>query len=184
MVRKIFRVISWSLLVLTVISILLVLRKPSAPTVATSMEAAKSFDQKLGQLDEAHQHGAQQEVRITEVELNSKLQESVQGAVGGPVTLSAATIHLEGEKLLGTFTVNVSGKDIYLTIGGTLGVTGRTLEFKPTDVKMGSLPVPVTVIESALRERLDSPEMRERMKLPDNIKNVRIENGELVLQTQ
>lgn len=187
MAKKIYRVITWSLLILTLVSIVLVLRKPSFHPVETSADAAKSFDQKLGQLEEAHQQGSQREIRITESELNSKLQESMQdasAAPGGPAALKAATVHLEADRLVGMFTVNVSGKDVYVTLGGKLGVSNRALQFTPTELQMGSLPVPLAMVESTLRDRLNAPELRERMKLPDSIKDIRIENGELVLRSQ
>lgn len=184
---KIYRIISWSLLILTLLSILLALRKPSVVPVEVSPQAAKSFDEKIAQVEQAHQQGTPQETRITETELNSKLQQGLQEAslaAGGPAALKAATIHLESDKLVGTFTVNVSGKDVYVTLGGRLGVHDRALQFTPTEMKMGSLPVPLAAVESTLREKLNSPEMRDRMKLPDSIKDIRIENGELVLQSQ
>lgn len=187
MARKIYRVISWSLLILTLVSILLALRKPSVVPVEVSPQAANSFDEKLAQLEEAHQQGAPQEIRITEAELNSKLQQGMQEASmapGGATALKAATIHLESDKLVGTFTVSVSGKDVYVTLGGNLAVQNGALQFTPTEMKMGSLPVPISAVESTLREKLNSPEMRDRMKLPDSIKDIRIENGELVLQSK
>jgi len=187
MTKKIYRIISWSLLILFLISILLILRKPSVAPVPTSPEAGKSFDQKIQELQTAHQQGTPKEIRITESELNAKLQEGMQeasAAPSGPAALKAATIHLEGDKFVGTFTVNVSGKDIYVTLGGKLGVSNGTLQLTPTEVRMGSLPVPISVVESTLRDKLNSPTMRDRMKLPDSIKDVRIENGELVLQSQ
>lgn len=187
MVKKVYRIISLGLLALAVVSIFLILRKPSVPPVESSPEAAKAFHEKINELKQAHQEGTPKEIRITEAELNSKLQESLRGAPaseGGPATLREATVHLEGDKFLGTFTMNVSGKDVYVTLGGSLGVASRRLEFRPTEVHMGSLPVPLAMVESTLRERLNSPEMQERMNLPDSIKDVRIENGELVLQTQ
>ncbi len=186
MAKKIYSIVSWSLLVLTLICFFLVLRKPSLPTIEVSMEAANSFDQKLSQLREAHRHGAPQEIRITEAELNSKLQESLQNreASGGPATLKAAAIHLQGDRLQGVFTVNVRGIDLYVTLGANLAASNGSLEFKPTDVRMGRLPVPLVLVKYTLRGRLTSPEMRERMRLPNSVKDVRIENGELVLQTQ
>jgi uncharacterized protein YpmS len=187
MAKKIYRIISWTLLILTLLSILLVLRKPSIPKIETSPEAAKAFDEKLAQVEQAHQQGTPKEIRITETELNSKLQQSFEGATAAPgasVALETATVHLEADKFVGTFTVNVSGKDLYVTLGGKVGVNNRALQFTPTEVKMGSLPVPLAAVESTLRKRLNAPEFRERMTLPDSIRDVRIENGELVLQTQ
>jgi uncharacterized protein YpmS len=186
MARKIYRLISWSLLILTLVSILLILRKPSVVPVETSPQAAKSFDEKLAQLARAHQQGAPQEIRITETELNSKLQQGVQEASGGAAGatgLNAAAIHLESDELVGTFTVSVAGKDVYVTLGGKLAVQNKVLQFTPTQMKMGSLPVPISVVESTLRKKFNSPEMRDRMKLPDFVKDIRIENGELVLQS-
>jgi hypothetical protein len=185
--KKIYRIISWILLIQTILSILLVLRKPSAPQVATSPEAAKSFDAKLQDLVTAHQQGTPKEVRISETELNSKLQESMQGAPAppsGPAKLEAATVHLDGDKLAGIFTVNISGKDIYVTLGGKLGVMNHTIQFTPTEVGLGSMPVPVAFVGPALRDKLNSPEFRNQMQLPESIKDVRIENGELVIQSQ
>lgn len=183
MAKKIYRIVSWSLLILTVLSILLMLRKPSAPPVESSPQAAKSFDEKLAQVEQAGPQGTTQEVHITEAELNSKLQESLQGAATapGPAALQSASIHLEGDRLIGTFTVKVSGKDLYLTLGGTLGAVNGQLQFTPTEIKLGSMPVPVSAVQSTLREKLDTPEMRDRLKLPDSIKDIRIENGELVI---
>ncbi len=186
MAKKIYGIVSWSLLVVAFVCIFLVLRKPSLPPVEATAEAARSFDQKLSQLREAHRHGAPQEIRITEAELNSKLQESLQSreASGGPATLKAAAIYLQGDRLQGVFTVNVRVIDVYVTLGANLAASNGTLEFTPTDIRMGSLSVPLAVVKHTLRERLDSAEMRERMKLPESIKDVRIENGELVLRTQ
>jgi uncharacterized protein YpmS len=183
MARKIYRIASWSLLILTVLSILLMLRKPSVPPVVSSPQAAKSFDEKIAQVGQAGPQGVPQEVHITEAELNSKLQESLQGAptAPGPAALESASIHLEGDRMIGTFTVKVSGKDLYLTLGGTLGAVNGQLQFTPTEVKVGSLPLPVSAVESTLREKLDSPGMHDRLKLPDSIKDIRIENGDLVV---
>jgi len=185
MAKKAYRVFSWSLLALTLISVLLTLRRPSLPPAETSAEAAKSFDQKLGELAQAHAAGTPSEVHITAVELNSKLAEGLSGAAAeGPASLKTATVQLSGDRLAATFLVNLRGIDVCLTLGGHLAATNGSIEFHPTDVKLGSLPVPVALVQSTLRDRLGSPEARERLKLPEFIKDVRIENGELVIQGQ
>lgn len=180
MAKRIYRIISWGLLALTVVSLLLVLRKPSFPTVEASPEAARSFDQKISLLSAPPTGGAPREIRLTEAELNSKLQENLSPpAAGGLATLKSATVHLEGDQLFALFTVEVSGKEVYLTVGGKLGVNHGAVEFTPTDIKMGSLPVPVTLVGPTLRDRLRA--MRDQMQLPASVQDVRIENGELVL---
>lgn len=186
MARKIYRTISWFLLLLCLISILLVLRRPASTRVEVSSEAAKSFDEKIAELERARQERAPREIHITETELNSKLQESLQAppSVSSPIAVKGATVHLDGSELVGTFTVNISGKDVYVTIGGTLGASNGQMQFTPVEVKMGSLPIPVSAVRYKLREKLDSPEMRDRLKLPESVKDIRVENGEIVLETQ
>jgi hypothetical protein len=71
-----------------------------------------------------------------------------------------------------------------LTVGGTLRAVNGQLQFTPRQLKLGSLPIPVFTVQSALRAKLDSPEVRDRLRLPESMQDVRIENGELVLQAK
>jgi 23S rRNA pseudoU1915 N3-methylase RlmH len=187
MARRIYLVVSWGLVILTLISILLVMRRPSQLPVQTTAEAAKSFDRKLQEAESKSEQGVRKEVRISETELNSKLAESIQGAArmpSGSVGLKAAAVHLEGDTFAGVFTVHVSGTDVYVTLGGKLGTNDHELQFTATEMKMGSLPVPLFLVESVLRKKLNSPEMRDQLKLPESITEVRIEDSELVIQSK
>lgn len=187
MVKKISFIVSVALLVLSVVQVILILRKPSMREIPTSKEASESFDRKFAQVAAAHQQGESKEIRITEAELNSKLQEELEGAPAegqGPNPLRGVVVHLEGDRVEPTLIVDVKGWDLYITLTGTLALNDHSLVFNPTGLRMGSHPVPMFLIESKLRERFDSPDMRERMKLPETIKDVRIENGEVVLVTQ
>jgi hypothetical protein len=184
MAGKIYRIASLGLLLFCLISVLLVLRRPALPQVEVSAEAARSFDEKIAEINQPRQERAPGEIHLTESELNSKLQESLQApvSVSSPIALRGATVHLKGNELVGIFTVNISGKDVYVTIGGTLGGSNGLLQFTPLEVKMGSLPIPVSAVKYKLREKLDSPEMRDRMKLPELVKDIRVENSEVVIQ--
>jgi 23S rRNA pseudoU1915 N3-methylase RlmH len=187
MARKIYLVVSWGFVILTLISIFLVLRKPSQFPVQTTPEAAKSFDRKLQEVESKSEQGVRKEVRISETELNSKLVESIQGAAGmpsGPAALKAAEVHLKGDTFASVLTVHVGGRDVYVTLGGKLGTNNHELQFSATEVNMGSLPVPLSLVEPVLRKKLNSPEMRDQLKLPESIAEVRIEDGELVIQSK
>jgi hypothetical protein len=180
MAKRIYQIISWGMLALAVVSILLVLRKPSFPVAEASPEAARSFDQKLSLLGAPPTGGAPREIRLTEAELNSKFQENLSlPAASGLLTLKSATVHLEEDKLFTLLAVEVIGKEIYLTLGGKLVVNDGAVEFSPTDIKMGSLPVSATLVGPVLRNRLHA--MRDQMQLPPSVQDVRIENSELVL---
>lgn len=184
MARNIYKIISWALLIATVLSIVLALRRPRMKPVEVSAAAAKSFDEKLAQIDQPSPPGAPpKEIHISETELNSKLQQSLDAPpqVDQTVHMKAAEVHLEGDLAIATFTVSVEGKDVYVTLGGKIGAENGQLQFDPTEVKIGSMPLPASIMSAALREKLNSPAMRDQMRLPDNIKDVRIENGELLL---
>ena len=185
MAKKISKIISWVLLVLTILSIGLMLRRPGGAKPAVDPEAARSFDEKLGELATAHERGSPSKVRLTEAEVNSKIQQTLAGAAAsGPVSLSGVAVQLEGERLECVLTIKVLGLNTYITLGGKPSVRDHRLEFDLTKVKMGGMPVPASMVASALREKLDSPEMQGVTTLPDFLKDVRVENSELVIGSQ
>jgi hypothetical protein len=49
----------------------------------------------------------------------------------------------------------------------------------PTEFKVGDLNVPVSLVNDALQKKLS--EQRDRLKLPDNVGGMKVENGELVM---
>ncbi|MBZ5541602.1 MAG: hypothetical protein LAN61_13880 [Acidobacteriia bacterium] len=55
------------------------------------------------------------------------------------------------------------------------------LQFVPTEGAIGSLPIPQYALENALRRVMESPENREKLKLPAGLDDIRIENGEVVI---
>ena len=183
---KLSRIISASILALAAIAVLMALRPPSATLVPVSAQDAKSFDEKIMPLEQGHQQGATQTAHITEAELSSKLQQGLDEipAEGGAVVLRAASVHLEGDEFVGVFTLDASGKDLYLTMTGTLGVVDSRLQIQPSSAKLGSLPIPGIAFRRLLQRQFDTPETRERLRLPDFIKDVRVENGELLVESQ
>ena len=181
--KKVIRITFWILVIVTTLPLLLIFFKPSLPDVASTPEAAKSFDEKMDQLNES---GPGREVRITEAELNSKIQGSLGdiSATGGPVALKSLTVHLAGEEFEGVIRADAVGVSLYLLIGGTFGENAHRLVFNPTKMALGRLPVPGPLVGPLLRDRLNSPDMQSLFELPDNVRNVRIENGELIFETQ
>jgi hypothetical protein len=85
----------------------------------------------------------------------------------------------EGNEVVAQAVVQRYGQDIVVTVRGTLGVRGGYLEFNPTGFKIGSLAVPVSMVEERLKAKLAEPENREKFKLPDFISDLRVENGQL-----
>ena len=187
MAKKVSRIISASILALALIAVLMALRAPSTTLVPISAQDAKSFEEKILSLAQAHQQGVAQTAHITETELSSKLQQSIDESAANPqgsVVLKAASVHLEGDGFVGVFTLGVSGKELYLTLTGMLGVLDGRLQIEPSTAKLGNLPIPAMAFRHILQRQFGSPETGERLRLPEFIKDVRIENGELLLEAQ
>ena len=177
MAKRIIRVVGLILLVLSLISILLVLRKPAVAGVEASADASRSFDEKMARLVQAQEQRLPAEIRLTEAEINSKIQEGLREnpPPTGAVTVKDASVRLEGEKLLTMLTVNAKGVDLYVTVGGSLGFSNHTVRVIPSEVRVGSLPVPA----SWLAGKIDM-----HMEVPEAVTGMRIENSELVVQAQ
>jgi hypothetical protein len=75
---------------------------------------------------------------------------------------------------------DLHGKDVTLQLEGKLGAQDGYLNFEPVSGQIGSLPLPPSALQSAMRHILESPENREKFKLPADMSNVKIENGEVV----
>ena len=75
---------------------------------------------------------------------------------------------------------DVHGKDMTLQIEGRLGTQNGYLRFEPLSGQIGSLPIPQFTLESAVQRLMDSPENREKLRLPAEISDLRIQNGEVV----
>jgi hypothetical protein len=76
------------------------------------------------------------------------------------------------------------GKDMTLQLEGRLSAANGYLRFEPVSGQIGSLPIPQSTLETAMEKMMDSPENREKLKLPAEISGLRIENGELLATYQ
>jgi hypothetical protein len=72
------------------------------------------------------------------------------------------------------------GKDMTLRLEGRLAATNGYLHFEPVSGQIGSLPIPQSTLRTAVEKMMDSPENREKLRLPAEISGLKIENGELL----
>jgi hypothetical protein len=177
MLRKIFRYLSIASLVIGLVMVWLVLRKPSLPPIETSADAARSFNEKLNQLTQAKEQGTPAEIRLTAAEINSEIQDGLRThpPPAGPAVLKDAAVQLEGDKMVAFLTATVKGVELCVTVGGNLQFENHTVRLVPSEVHVGSLPVPASWLEG----KLDM-----HMEVPPSITAMRVENGELVVQAQ
>jgi hypothetical protein len=88
-------------------------------------------------------------------------------------------VNFDGDVAKGQFLTQVAGKDVWVTLAGHLGSKDGYATFDPTEFKVGDLSVPVSLVNDALQKKLT--EQRDRLKLPDNVGGIKVENGELVM---
>jgi hypothetical protein len=87
-------------------------------------------------------------------------------------------VNFDGDVARGQFVTQIGGKDVYVTLAGHLGSKDGYATFDPTEFKVGDLNVPLSLVSGALQKKLT--EQRDRLKLPDDVGDIRIENGQLV----
>ncbi|MFY9561735.1 MAG: hypothetical protein WAQ52_15990 [Terriglobales bacterium] len=203
------RIISLATLAISVFTLVLVLRKP-APVAAPPSRAAvaanaQSFQEKVNRLEQPKAPGeGAGEVRMNAGELTAALAQatglmptattptnaggtsSSSSPVAGSTTEFPGTVpnikdyqvSMDGDIVRGQFLTQIAGKDVYLTLAGHLGAKDGYATFEATEVKVGDLNVPVALVNDALQKKL--MEQRDQLKLPDNVRDIKVENGELV----
>lgn len=182
----------------------------AAPQAATAAAAnAESFQAKVTQLQQAQARGQTgSEVHLTAAEIGAAIAEAAAqaGSIAAPVqTATAGTtsvaadpsnilapgvldasaigepmINMEGDVVRGQFLTEIGGKKVYVTVAGHLGAKNGYATFEPTEFKIGDLNVPVSLVNDTLQKKM--LEQRDRLKLPDFVSDVKVENGELIVK--
>jgi len=200
------RIISITTLIASLVAIVLVLKRPArvaqpqAP--AAIAQHAQSFDQKMTEFAQASQQASSSpstpsasadttkpEVHINSDEISAVLAQALGNAgdlkpdtnIGSAApAIKDQNVTFDGDVVHGQFLVEIAGKDVWITISGHLGEKDGYATFDPTEFKVGDLNVPVSLVNPALQKKL--AEQRDRLKLPDSVGGIKVENGELVMQ--
>lgn len=201
-IKKIYRVVRWISFAGLVITTFLLLKSPDpvaqALDPALANQNAESFQQKLTQLANAQSLGEEgTEVHFTAPEVNAAISEATapQPAPARPipaaqpapqpaaeqVPIKSTLVGFEDNVVKGQFLTEVYGKDVYITVAGRLGSRDGYVTFDPTEFKVGDLSVPVSIVNPVLQRKLADPENRDKLKLPAFVKDLRVEDGELVI---
>ena len=73
------------------------------------------------------------------------------------------------------------GKDMTLELDGHLTSEGGYVKFEPISGMLGSMPLPQSVLNSAVEKMMASPENREKLRLPPDVGDIKIEDGHAVM---
>jgi hypothetical protein len=207
-----FRCLRWSTYLAALITLILILHKTPPPRVESSPQAAARAEEKLAQVEQSVSQGQKATLRLDESELNSYLATHLDLAPTAPAAASATAapaqtgeengapsaadveqirssvrdvkVQMEGDHVRAYVIFDVHGKDMTLELVGRLAATGGYLKFEPISGQIGSLPIPQSSLEAAVQRMMESPENREKLKLPPDIADLHIENGELVATYQ
>jgi hypothetical protein len=90
-------------------------------------------------------------------------------------------VDMDGDLVKAYVVFDYHGKDLSLELDGHLGSENGYLKFEPVAGKLGSLPLPQSTLDSAVQKMMESPENREKLKLPSDINDVQIVNGNAVV---
>lgn len=93
---------------------------------------------------------------------------------------AAPVVSFENDVVKGQFQTELGGKSVVVTVSGHLGAKDGYATFDPTEFKIGDMPVPVSLVNEALQKKM--LEQRDRMKLPDFISDIGVQNGQLVIK--
>jgi len=190
--RKIWRVVYWGLVLWGAWGIILMLRRAPEPQVATSQEAAQTASQKLQGLVSPEapslSPGEHQRITLTEEEVNSLIvqrmpaPDQIPGQGMGTVRELKVTFSGDRARIYSLFTL--AGKDITLQMEGRLHVSEGYLHFEPTGGDLGQLSLSAVSLDLLLSRLLNDPQVREGFRMPPSIRDVRVENSELVIERQ
>ncbi len=196
--KIIWRAISWGTTALGVVTILLLLHKAAPPEVRKDPAAANRLEEKLQQAEASAAAGVPRVLRVDEAEVNSFLdshlalnREGVAPAAAANTkeptleevqsTVRDVKINLTDDRVHAYIVFDFHGKDMTLELEGRLHAEGGYMRFDPVSGKIGALPIPQSTLETAVRKMMESPENREKLRLPDELADLRVENGEIVV---
>ena len=197
--KSAWKIIRWIVLAVLVLVLLLILKKPRPVAEPMPPEIAKekseAFQTKMQNLAESHERGEAGEARFNADEVNAAFQQSAAeqsampnpsvtappSAPEAPPDVRTVQIAFEDDRATGQFVADLYGKEVYLTVSGKIGVANGYATFEFTEAKIGDMPVPVSLLNPRLQAKLQDPENHEKLKLPDYVADLRIENGQLVI---
>jgi hypothetical protein len=91
-------------------------------------------------------------------------------------------VDMDGDIVKAYVIFEFHGKDLALELDGHLSADNGYMKFEPVSGKLGSLPLPQSTLNAAVEQLMASPENREKLRLPNDISDIKIVNGQAVIQ--
>ena len=201
---RVFRILPWILLALTVGLFALVLRPAPPLPIQTDPHVAARLAEKKRYLEFFMRASQPYTLALNEAELNQLIQENLalalrrrskgNGVLSPPgrdasqqeihSPLRDVQVNLLGNQLRAYNLFVLYGKEISLQLDGTLETYGGHLQVKPSAGMLGSLPIPKSLLDRVFHRLFNAPENRRQFQLPPQIESVRVENSTLIMSTR
>jgi len=194
--RRAYHVFRWVALATTVGALILILRTRPAPEIRTDPDALRRAESKWRAVEQSAALGTPQTLTWDEAELNAWLQRNLALArSGGGQTAEPSVeelrsnvrdlkLQLAGDLLRAWVLFDIHGKDLTLVLEGRLSVKDRRLRLTPTAGFLGSLPLPRKALDGAVARLFDDPQNADKFQLPPDVRDVRVEHGQIVIDWQ
>ncbi|MGC1634852.1 MAG: hypothetical protein WA744_05310, partial [Candidatus Acidiferrales bacterium] len=91
-------------------------------------------------------------------------------------------VDMDGDIVKAYVIFDFHGKDLSLELDGHLTADNGYMKFEPVSGKLGSLPLPQSTLDEAVEKLMASPENREKLRLPPDISDIKIVDGQAVIQ--
>jgi hypothetical protein len=90
-------------------------------------------------------------------------------------------VDMEGDMVKAYVVFNFHGKDLSLELNGHLRADNGYLRFDPVSGAIVSMPLPHSALLASVKQLMESDENREKLRLPPDISDLQIENGQAVV---
>jgi hypothetical protein len=202
------------LIVIIVILIIIgqILIPPPLPSIVVTPEAPKEAAIKVQNFNNAISRGIPGQLQMNESQLNGWLASNIgtnqsQMAKSSPPDISESTQDdidrldevkideaqysyrdvkgkLENDFIRLFATINLHGRNILIELDGRPLVKNGYFTMDITGGKLGHLPIPSFTLQELATRIFNSPQLKERFKLRDEIQEIRIRNGQLYITSK
>jgi hypothetical protein len=90
-------------------------------------------------------------------------------------------VDMEGDLIKTYIVFSLHGEDLSLELDGHLGAENGYMKFEPVAGKIGSFPLPQFALDAAVSQMMNSPENREKLRLPDDVSDIQVQDGQVVV---
>jgi uncharacterized protein YpmS len=209
---RIFRWVCLAGLIIALIAFILIIRTSPPPEIPIPPDAAKKAEVKVQQFTSSISQGRPARLEMSESELNGWLSanlafdrdqrpKALSSEASGQSDASPESpsdsdlkeaqsslrdvkVELKENSLSLYAAFKMRGKDLSMELDGRPLVEDGYLKIDLTGGKLGSLPIPSFALQKLAARIFDSPQNKEKFKLPPGIQDMRIEDGQLHVISQ